>query len=59
MQFIETLDFSKKIYKYFDEEELYDLQIYLMFNPDGGDVIPGSGGLRKVRWAGKGKRGTR
>ena len=28
-------------------------------NPDAGDVIPGSGGLRKLRWrlAGRGKRG--
>ena len=30
-----------------------------MANPDAGDVIPGSGGVRKVRWglAGRGKRG--
>ena len=28
-------------------------------NPEAGDVIPGSGGVRKVRWgvAGRGKRG--
>lgn len=32
---------------------------YLMDHPDSGDVIPGSGGVRKLRWAakGKGKRG--
>jgi hypothetical protein len=32
---------------------------YLHGHPDAGDVIPGSGGVRKVRWAarGKGKRG--
>jgi hypothetical protein len=31
----------------------------LIDNPDAGDVIPGSGGVRKLRWAakGKGKRG--
>ena len=35
------------------------LQLYLMAGPQGGDVIPGSGGCRKLRWAasGRGKRG--
>src|ERR1039458_10855528 len=33
--------------------------VYLIDHPDAGDVIPGSGGTRKLRWAarGKGKRG--
>ena len=33
--------------------------VYLIDHPDAGDVIPGSGGARKLRWAakGKGKRG--
>ena len=35
------------------------LAVYLIDRPDAGDVIPGSGGVRKLRWAakGKGKRG--
>ena len=35
------------------------LALYLIDHPDAGDVIPGSGGVRKLRWAakGKGKRG--
>jgi hypothetical protein len=35
------------------------LAAYLIDHPDAGDVIPGSGGVRKMRWAakGKGKRG--
>jgi len=35
------------------------LAIYLIEHPDAGDVIPGAGGARKLRWAakGKGKRG--
>ena len=35
------------------------LAVYLINHPDAGDVIPGSGGARKLRWAakGKGKRG--
>lgn len=36
-----------------------ELAIYLIDHPDAGDVIQGSGGVRKLRWAakGKGKRG--
>lgn len=35
------------------------LAVYLIDHPHSGDVIPGSGGVRKLRWAaqGKGKRG--
>jgi hypothetical protein len=37
------------------------LAVYLIDHPDAGDVIPGSGGVRKLRWAakGQGKRGAR
>ena len=33
--------------------------VYLIDHPDAGDVIPGAGGVRKLRWPakGKGKRG--
>ena len=42
-----------------DDEDLRELEIYLCLNPSSGDVIPGTGGLRKLRWSleGKGKRG--
>jgi len=35
------------------------LAVYLIDRPEAGNVIPGSGGVRKLRWAakGKGKRG--
>jgi hypothetical protein len=35
------------------------LAVYLIARPSAGDVIPGAGGTRKLRWAakGKGKRG--
>ena len=41
------------------ETHLWDLQIALSVNPESGDVIPHSGGLRKLRWAlpNSGKRG--
>lgn len=44
-----------KVFNYLDDEEFSDFQMRLMLDPDVGDVIPGSGGLRKVRWGGKGK----
>jgi hypothetical protein len=35
------------------------LQIYLLNHPDSGKIVPGSGGIRKIRWSikGKGKSG--
>lgn len=51
--------FDKKAAKLFRPEELDELKHYLMLHPDKGDVIPGTGGIRKMRWAAgnKGKRG--
>ncbi len=42
-----------------DDERYSALQTYLARHPDTGKVIPGSGGIRKIRWAGsgRGKRG--
>jgi hypothetical protein len=28
--------------------------VYLIDHPDAGDVVPGAGGVRKLRWAAKG-----
>jgi mRNA-degrading endonuclease RelE of RelBE toxin-antitoxin system len=41
------------------DEDYSALQVYLAKRPGGGKVIPGSGGIRKMRWAGsgRGKRG--
>jgi hypothetical protein len=59
MEFIETSLFTRLIYDYLSEEEYLGLQVYLLRYPDRGAIIPGSGGVRKIRWAisGKGKRG--
>ena len=59
MVFIETTAFTKLVYEYLSDEEFAGLQNYLLTRPNVGDVIPGSGGVRKLRWAmaGKGKRG--
>lgn len=58
-QFIELNPFATVREKYLDDGELISLQTYLAVNPEAGDVIPRSGGCRKLRWAiqGRGKRG--
>ena len=57
--FIELPVFTRYAADYFDDAELADLQRYLVREPKAGDVVPGSGGVRKLRWgrAGMGKRG--
>jgi mRNA-degrading endonuclease RelE of RelBE toxin-antitoxin system len=59
MIFIETTIFTKLLPKYLTDDEYRAFQWYLLLNPEAGDLIRGSGGVRKVRWApeGKGKRG--
>ena len=59
MRFVETPIFTKIITRLLDDEEYRSLQIALMLRPEQGPIIPGAGGLRKVRWAkaGSGKRG--
>lgn len=59
MVIIETSVFTRQIRELLSDSEYRDLQIALVNRPDAGAVIIGSGGLRKIRWAtkGKGKRG--
>ncbi len=59
MTFIETSLFTRLIYSYLSEEEYAALQFLLAVRPDAGDIVPGSGGVRKLRWggSGRGKRG--
>lgn len=58
--FVELPAFSRFRSDYLTDEAFRALQDALMKNPEGGDVIEGTGGLRKVRHAdprrGKGKR---
>lgn len=55
MLFIETSAFSALLEDWLSDEEYRGLQSYLMEHPDAGDIIRGSGGIRKLRWAAKGK----
>lgn len=59
MVLIETFVFTRQVQALLSDEEYQDLQIALVNRPDSGAVIVGSGGLRKLRWAvkGRGKRG--
>jgi len=56
---IETFLFQKQWPLYWSEEERGEFAAHISENPEAGDVVPGSGGIRKVRWrrAGSGKSG--
>ena len=59
--FKELVSFETHRREYLSEDEFRDLQQLLMASPHAGPVIPGTGGLSKLRWSdpgsGKGKRG--
>lgn len=59
LTFIELPPFSALREELFPDDEFAAFQTYLVAHPEVGDVIPGTGGCRKIRWAarGKGKRG--
>jgi mRNA-degrading endonuclease RelE of RelBE toxin-antitoxin system len=59
MTFVETKLFTNLVKEYLSDDEYAGLQLALIANPRSGDVIQGSGGVRKLRWAatGRGKRG--
>jgi len=46
----ETPTFLADADKLWTEEERLDFFVWLAGNPEAGDVIPDSGGCRKVRW---------
>jgi putative transcriptional regulator len=61
MEFIEAPAFTRHIHEYLDDDSYRSLQEELAANPTLGNVMPGTGGFRKMRWGdprrGKGRRG--
>ena len=59
VHFVETPVFTKQITALLDDRDYRQLQVTLALKPAAGDLIRGSGGLRKIRWAvrGRGKSG--
>lgn len=57
--FIESAAFERVRAVYLDDDEYAELQQFMMENPEAGDVVRESGGVRKLRWKRKGigKRG--
>lgn len=53
--FVESPLFTKQVHDYLTDNEYGAFQEYLAANPDMGDVVRGSGGVRKIRWS---RRGT-
>jgi RelE toxin of RelE / RelB toxin-antitoxin system len=61
MEFFEAPAFTRYVSGYLTDDEYRELQGRLACSPEAGDMIPGTGGFRKLRWAdpkrGKGQRG--
>jgi len=56
MEFIEPPAFTRYVDQYPNDEEYRQLQNQLANNPELGDVMPGTGGFRKLRWADSSRR---
>ena len=59
ISFYETKQFIRDANKTIGEDEHTKLKQFLAFDPEAGVIIPGTGGVRKLRWVrpGIGKRG--
>ena len=59
MLFIEAPKFTELVKEHLSDDEYAALQWMLLERPDAGPIVPGSGGVRKLRWGlrGRGKRG--
>src|SRR5947207_13327129 len=50
VEFLEAPAFTRHLQRYLEDDEYAALQQFLAVNPEAGDVIPGTGGFRKLRW---------
>ena len=56
---VETQPYQRAVQRIWDSSTQVEFKNFIGLNPEAGDVIPGTGGIRKVRWqgSGHGKRG--
>ena len=56
---VETTPYQRAVEKFWDVETQIEFKTYIGLNPCSGDLIPRTGGIRKIRWqgSGRGKRG--
>ncbi|MDX2143209.1 MAG: type II toxin-antitoxin system RelE/ParE family toxin [Rhodospirillaceae bacterium] len=56
---VQMATFTRDVASVWSEAELAAFVDYIARNPEAGDIVQGTGGVRKIRWAakGKGKRG--
>ncbi len=59
MTVVETAEFLKRAARLMPDSEREEVVAYVGANPTAGEIIPETGGVRKIRWAreGMGKRG--
>jgi mRNA-degrading endonuclease RelE of RelBE toxin-antitoxin system len=59
VRFVETTRFTRRIVRELSDDEYRDLQEALLHRPTLGDLMPGTSGVRKLRWREehRGKRG--
>jgi hypothetical protein len=59
MTVVETQEFLRRAKPLMSGSERMDLVVFVGTNPEAGEIIPGTGGVRKIRWAleGAGQRG--
>jgi hypothetical protein len=61
MEFVEARAFTRHLSGYLRDDDYRELQTTLSVDPELGDLMPGTGGFRKMRWRdarrGKGRRG--
>ncbi len=55
MLFVETSEFTRHLRSHLDDDGYAALQAFLSVHPDAGDILRGSGGIRKIRWGSKGR----
>src|SRR3981189_2594423 len=60
MEFVEAPPFTRHLSEYLNEDGYRELQTRLSANPEASDLMPGTGGFRKIRWAdARGAQGRR